>query len=91
MLGSEVKCALKNEDIISITYYDKDMKKHQLKAFKFSVSHTTQKNEKRKSVSFFSDDSIEMISDIKEARTPRKKRKCTTKTEKEKKDVNKSK
>ena len=57
-----------------------------------AVSHTSQKNEKGKSVSVFSDESVEMISNIKGARTPSKKRKYfTTKAAKESKDVNKSK
>ena len=50
-----------------------------------AVSHTCQKKGKMKSVSFFSDESVEMISNIKGARTPSKKWKySTTKAEKEK-------
>ena len=56
-----------------------------------AVSHTCQKNEKIKSVSFFSDESVEMISNIKGARTPSKKWKySTTKAEKEKKGIKKA-
>ena len=56
-----------------------------------AVSHTCQKNEKIKSVSFFSDESVEMISNIKGARTPSKKWKySTTKAEKEKKVLKKA-
>ena len=56
-----------------------------------AVSHTCQKNEKIKSVSFFSDESVEMISNIKGARTPSKKWKySTTKAENEKKGIKKA-
>ena len=56
-----------------------------------AASHTCQKNEKIKSVSFFSHESVEMISNIKGARTPSKKWKySTTKAEKEKKGIKKS-
>ena len=48
-------------------------------------------NEKIKSVSFFSDESIEMISNIKGARTPSKKWKySTTKAKNEKKGIKKA-
>ena len=56
-----------------------------------AVSHTFQKNEKIKSVSFFSDESVEMITNMKQARTTSEKWKfSTTKAEKEKKGIKKS-
>ena len=59
MLGSDVKSALKNEDIISIVYLTKDNERQQCNAFKFLASNSVLGSGNAKNetlVKFFSDD-----------------------------------
>ena len=81
------KCALKNQDIIGIVYKTKDKQLIHCDAFKFSLLDSAKVSENdtyptliessnsKQNVDFFSDESVELISDIKGSRTPSKKRK----------------
>ena len=82
MLGSDVKSALKNEDIISIVYLTKDNERQQCNAFKFLASNSVLGSGNAKNetlVKFFSDDSVEMMSDVKIKRTHKKRKQDSTK------------
>ena len=102
MLGSDVRCGLKNQDTIGFIYYTKDMNRNQCAAFRFSLLDSVKvsgndtypniietfpkgtRNQKNvTNMDFFSNESVELISDVEGSRTPSNKRKhCSKKSKK---------